>query len=90
MMAGCKGLFTNSGFDTVAEAAYHGIPMLVVPSQHHFEQRCNGVELKRNGMGLVVDRIEPGIQSKMKAFDSRVYREWIDKAGEMIINRMEE
>ena len=60
-MAGCKGLITTAGFDTVAEAAYHGLPLLAVPSQHHFEQQCNGEDMERSGIGMVVQQLEPGV-----------------------------
>ena len=85
MMTDCKGLITTSGFDTVAEAAYLGIPLVVVPSQHHFEQRCNGADVERSGIGIAVEQLIPGIQHQMKTFDNSTYREWVDRAGEIII-----
>lgn len=89
-MAACRGLITTSGFDTVAEAAYQGIPLLVVPSQHHFEQRCNATEVEENGIGMAAEQLQPGIQSGMKAFENQAYRRWVERAGAMIINSMTE
>lgn len=89
-MAVCKGLITTSGFDTLTEAAYQGIPMVVVPSQHHFEQRCNGMDLERTGMGNVVDKLEPGIHDRMNSYDNNAYRQWVDRAGEMILKSIKE
>ncbi len=89
-MAVCKGLITTSGFDTLAEAAYQGIPMVVVPSQHHYEQRCNGADLEQTGMGNVVAKLEPGVQHRMNSYDNDNYRQWVDRANEMILKSMKE
>jgi len=85
-MATCKGLITTSGFDTVAEAAYLGIPLVVVPVRNHFEQRCNSLDVERNGIGNNVEVIETGIQQQIKDFDNGLYRNWVDRARELIIN----
>ncbi|MEN8228704.1 MAG: glycosyltransferase family protein [Bacteroidota bacterium] len=90
MMAACKGLITTSGFDTVAEAAYLGIPLVVVPSQHHFEQRCNAADVERSGIGIAVEQVVPGIQYEMKTFDYHAYRQWVDQAGDRILKYLKE
>ena len=90
MMTTCKGLITTAGFDTVAEAGYQGIPLVVIPSQHHFEQRCNSVDVERSGIGIAVDQLLPGIQHHLTAGDNHKYRQWVDRAREMIIISMQE
>lgn len=85
MMTTCRGLITTAGFDTVAEAAYQGIPMVVIPSQHHFEQRCNGADVERSGIGIAVEQLVPGTHLKMKAYNNSKYRQWVDRAGKLII-----
>ncbi len=90
MMMTCKGLITTAGFDTLAEAAYLGIPMVAVPSHHHFEQKCNGADLEQTGMGNVVDHLEPGIQHRMNSYDNNTYRQWVDQTSEMILKCMKE
>jgi len=90
MMTTCKGLITTAGFDTVAEAGYQGIPLVVIPSQHHFEQRCNSVDVERSGIGMAVDQLLPGIQHHLTAGDNHKYRQWVDRAHEMIIMSMQE
>ena len=89
-MASCKGLITTAGFDSAAEAAYHGIPLAVIPSHNHFEQKCNGADIASKGIGVVVSQIDQGILEQMHLFDSREYRAWVNRAGETIINSMEE
>lgn len=90
MMTTCRGLITTAGFDTVAEAAYQGIPLVVIPSQHHFEQRCNSVDAERSGIGIAVEHLVPGIQHRMKAFNNNKYRQWVDQAGKLIIKNLRE
>jgi uncharacterized protein (TIGR00661 family) len=83
-MASCRGLIATSGFDTVAEAAYLGIPMIVVPLRNHFEQLCNSMDAERVGFGHAVKQLVPGVEKGMKKYDNRRYRQWVDSAGEKI------
>lgn len=89
-MASCKGLITTAGFDSVAEAAYHGIPLAVVPSRNHLEQLCNAAETGERGIGIYAPQIDPGTLSQMRAFDPAEYRRWADQAGSRIIESMRE
>jgi uncharacterized protein (TIGR00661 family) len=89
-MASCKGLITTAGFDSVAEAAYHGIPLAVVPSRNHLEQLCNAAETGDRGIGIHATQIDPGILSQMRAFDPAEYRRWADQAGSRIIGCLKE
>lgn len=88
LMASCKGLITTAGFDTAAEAACHGIPLAVIPSHNHFEQKCNGADISTKGIGIVVSQIDQSILDKMRPFDCGEYREWLDQAGELVIKYM--
>jgi uncharacterized protein (TIGR00661 family) len=88
-LATCRGLITSAGFDTVAEAAYLGIPLCVVPVRNHFEQRCNGLDVERSGIGLYSEHISPEVLNKLHIFDNRRYREWVDRAPGMIMNCVE-
>jgi len=90
LMASCKGLITNAGFDSAAEAAYHGIPLAVIPSHNHFEQRCNGADITANRIGMVVSRIDLQILENMRSFDCSEYREWVNQAGEQFVKCVEE
>jgi uncharacterized protein (TIGR00661 family) len=87
-MACCRGLITTAGFDTVAEAAYVGVPLAVVPVKNHFEQRCNSMDVERSGLGVASDVISAGLVRQMKEIDNVSYRQWVDRAGEEIINHM--
>ena len=90
LMASCKGLISTAGFDTAAEAACQGIPLAVIPTRNHFEQKCNGADIQASGIGISVSHFDQGILKQMEAKDSSVYRAWVNLAGEMIIKGMEE
>lgn len=84
-MGSCRGIITSAGFDTAAEAAWGGIPLAVVPSRQHFEQRCNAADIERSRIGVAVDQIGPDLPDRIRSFDAGEYRAWADRAGEMII-----
>jgi uncharacterized protein (TIGR00661 family) len=86
LMSGCKGLISTAGFDLSAEAAYHGIPMLVIPARNHFEQLCNSLDVERSGIGKSVDHLLPGVQNHLMASDRNRFRAWVDRAGELLLN----
>jgi uncharacterized protein (TIGR00661 family) len=84
LMAGCKGLIATAGFDLCAEAAYHGIPMLVVPARNHYEQLCNSLDVERSGIGKTVGHLLPGVQTQLVASDRIRFRAWVERAGELL------
>ncbi len=90
LMTTCRGLITTAGFDVAAEAAYHGIPLAVIPAGNHFEQKCNGLDIERHGIGLYLDRIEPGITGRMRRSDPAGFRKWVERSGELILNSLTE
>ncbi len=90
LMAKCRGLITTAGFDVAAEAAYHGIPLMVIPAANHFEQKCNGLDIEQHGLGLHVKRIEAGIEDRMKPSDPSGFRKWVERSEALILNSLEE
>ena len=89
-MAFCRGLVTTAGFDSVAEAAYMGIPQAAIPVRNHFEQLCNSLDMERSGLGKALGVISGEALKYMKEIDNRTYRKWVDEAGERIMKAMEE
>lgn len=51
-MAGCQGVISSAGFESVCEAMYMGKPVFMVPVEGHFEQLCNAVDALRAGAGI--------------------------------------
>ncbi len=89
-MANCRGLITTAGFDVAAEAAYHGIPLAVIPAANHFEQKCNGLDIEQHGIGLLLERIEADIPDRMKPSDPAVFRKWVERSEALILNSLKE
>jgi len=84
-MALCRGMITTSGFDTVAEAAYLGIPLVVVPARNHFEQLCNSRDIQASGFGHAATELVPGTEKMMKTGNNEQFRRWVDTApGEIL------
>jgi uncharacterized protein (TIGR00661 family) len=52
MMAGCRAVVCTAGFESVAEAAWLGKPVFLVPVEGHVEQAANAGEAARLGLGL--------------------------------------
>lgn len=89
LMASCRGLITTAGFDTIAEAAYHGIPLAVVPSRNHYEQRCNAEDITARGIGVSGSRISKELVDGMQGKDNRNFRLWVEQAGVRLIDTLE-
>lgn len=89
-MLNCRGMISTAGFDAVAEAAYVGTPLAVVPVKNHFEQQCNSYDAERSGMGIALEEISAGALRQMKETGNIPYRQWVDSAGHRIISYMAE
>lgn len=46
-MAGCNGLISSAGFESICEAFYLDKPVLMVPVKGHFEQLSNGHDAQK-------------------------------------------
>ena len=89
-MARCRGLITSAGFDTAAEAAYHGIPLVVIPTRNHYEQQCNAADIERSGIGFTVTKIGKEMLEQMKPSEAETYRAWVDSAPQHLLKWVEE
>ena len=67
-MAGCNGLISSAGFESVCEAFYLDKPVFMVPVEGHFEQLCNGNDAERAGAGI-----------HDRKFDISRFLEWLPK-----------
>jgi uncharacterized protein (TIGR00661 family) len=90
LMASCRGLITSAGFDTVAEAAFHGIPLIVIPVTNHFEQLCNAADIARSGIGVSVTGLNQEVLGDMRQKDPAGYRAWAAGAGAHVLKWMNE
>ena len=52
-MRRCSGFATTAGFESICEAMYFGKPILMIPTAGHYEQKCNALDAKINGAGII-------------------------------------
>ena len=92
-MAGCKGLITSAGFESVCEALYLGKPVFMVPVEGHFEQLCNAHDGMRAGAGIFSEKFDIGKFMKwLPSFQSQspIFREWESKAENLFVKHIRE
>jgi uncharacterized protein (TIGR00661 family) len=88
MMAGCKGLVSTAGFESICEAMYMGKPVFMVPVEGNYEQYCNARDACKTGTGMYDDKFNitrfiqylPGHQQNQAAF-----KDWVDQAEEKLL-----
>ena len=81
----CRAVITTSGFDTVAEAAFLGIPLAVIPVQNHYEQWCNSYDVEASGIGIRATRPDASMLDRLRPTENMNYREWASRAGELLL-----
>jgi uncharacterized protein (TIGR00661 family) len=93
MMAGCRGLVTTAGFESVCEAMYLGKPVLMVPVEGHYEQACNAIDAERAGAGVwryTFDLDALVTQLQGHRVDPAIFRKWADSGPERIVAEIEQ
>ena len=83
-MKDCMGYASTSGFESICEAMYLRKPILMVPTQGHFEQQCNSVDARLAGAGIVSDTFDlDKLLEFIPSFDKQDNRfvQWV-KQGE--------
>jgi uncharacterized protein (TIGR00661 family) len=86
-LAGCETLVCTAGFETVAEAAYLGKKILVIPSENHYEQECNAADAVRAGVAMKAKKFDPAVLFGHAVNESKpdALKNWFDRSHEMII-----
>ncbi|MEZ5072827.1 MAG: glycosyltransferase family protein [Bacteroidales bacterium] len=87
-LARCRGLISTSGFDSLAEAACLGVPVAVVPSKGHFEQRCNARDAEANGFAVVLDSLDRIPAEALPRFDPTPFRAWAGRWEEILAREL--
>ena len=91
LLAGCRGLATTAGFETVCEAMFLGKPVLMVPVEGHMEQACNARDFAAMGAGIYdrafrLDRLLDFIPEY--SLSAAYYRQWVNAAERMILEQV--
>lgn len=92
-MAGCSGVITSAGFESVCEAMWLGKPVFMVPVEGHFEQLCNAVDALRAGAGIYdrsfkISRFMEWLPTWTSA--SSRFREWETQAEQIFIRELQD
>ena len=90
----CSACAGTAGFEYVAETAYLQKDIMVVPTQGHFEQKCNALDAKRAGLVIAADNFDLSLiaqaQKKTHSFAAlAAFKEWVDKYDDKIIGILE-
>ncbi len=92
-MAGCNGLISSAGFESVCEAFWLGKPVYMVPVEGHFEQLCNAHDALRAGAGIFDTEFRIGrfmLWMPTHTSKSAAFREWEAKAEELFVRNFRE
>ena len=54
----CSGYASTAGFESICEAMYLNKPVMLVPTDNHFEQLCNSIDAEKAGAGIRNDEFD--------------------------------
>lgn len=90
----CSAYASTAGFDSICEAAYLQKNILMIPTENHFEQKCNAVDANRAGLAISADNFDISLllkeQQKTHSLETKLrFKEWVDNYDDKIINLLE-
>jgi uncharacterized protein (TIGR00661 family) len=90
MMAACKYMACTAGFESVAEAAYFGKPLFLVPVENHIEQQINAIDASNIGWAVNdtwfnLDRLA----ELPPRLPNAAFKEWLARARSILLTAME-
>ena len=91
MMAECKFVACTAGFESLAEAAWLGKPLFLVPVENHIEQQINALDATRMGIGVAdvsfnLDRLV----ELPDRLENAAYRSWLSRADSLLLRTLEQ
>lgn len=92
LMAGCRGLVTTAGFESVCEAMYFGKPVLMVPVKGHYEQMCNAIDGERSGAGIGAESfdLDRFLEYLPEYQPPTGFNDWVATAPDRIVSLLEQ
>lgn len=93
LMKSCQGYACTAGFESVCEAMYLGKPVLMVPTEGHFEQECNALDAHTSDAGIYTSSFDltsfmefiPNYRGPVSEF-----RGWVQSADVIFLKELEE
>ena len=91
MMAQCKYVACTAGFESLAEAAYFGKPLLLVPVENHIEQQINAIDATNIGWGVTDSWFNLDRLSELPArLPNAAFKSWLARADSILLAAIEE
>jgi uncharacterized protein (TIGR00661 family) len=91
MMADCKYVACTAGFESLAEAAWLGKPLFLVPVENHIEQQVNAVDATRARLGVADTSFNLDRLSELPdRLDNAAYRAWLNRADSLLLRVLEQ
>jgi len=86
----CSSYVCTAGFDSVAEAAYLQKNILMIPTENHFEQKCNAIDAQRAGLAISATEFNLSLlPDQPKTHSLETFKEWVDNYSDKIIDLLE-
>lgn len=90
LMAECKYVACTAGFESLAEAAWLGKPLFLVPVENHIEQQVNAVDATRMGIGVADTSFNLDRLAELpERLDNAAYRAWLKRADSILLQTLE-
>lgn len=90
LMAESKYVACTAGFESLAEAAWLGKPLFLVPVEGHIEQQINAIDAMRAGIGVADVSFNLDRLSELpERLDNRAYRAWLSRADSLLLHTLD-
>jgi uncharacterized protein (TIGR00661 family) len=90
LMAECKYVACTAGFESLAEAAWLGKPLFLVPVENHIEQEINAIDAVRSAIGIADTSFNLDRLSELPdRLDNSKYRAWLNRADSVLLQTLD-
>jgi uncharacterized protein (TIGR00661 family) len=90
MMAECKFVACTAGFESLAEAAYLGKPLFLVPVENHVEQQINAIDAVKIGLGVSGKSFNLDRLAELpERLDNAKFHAWLNCAESIFLETLE-
>jgi len=90
LMAECRCVVCTAGFESLAEAAWLGKPLFLVPVENHIEQEINAIDATRIGFGISDTSFNLDRLAELPdRLDNAKFRAWLARADSLLLQTLE-
>lgn len=90
MMANCRAVVSTAGFESLAEAALLGKPVLAVPVENHVEQYLNACDAEKAGLAVHGRTFNLDLIRAVTAGDAQArFQQWAHQADAIVARVVE-